>query len=804
MSFNADPASGSGIISGTPTLKGTYNYSITSSTNCSDVLEDRIIVEGDAFINLNSDSSSINQIACIGSPIETLSYGIPLSITNVTFSSTLPTGINYIVVDGALIISGTPTSASVETTYEITAISNCGAPASIQFKLTIEESPIITLETGSGTITQSVCQNSTISPIQFTVSPAGTTIDQSLLPSFITATEINAPLGLWELTGSPVSTGTFNFEIQTLGSSNCSASLPIQIENLYAAVSAVLDTGSENQTLCSFNDPIVDIVYNITGSIPNTSIIKVTGLPNGISFMDTATATGMLLTISGQATESGVFEYEVTYDTCGTLKTGVIEISSPMTINSEIAQISCLGGDAEISVTVFGGVPFIDETNGSPFYAINWEGPNGFRQNQTTITNLLPGDYTISGTDAIGCTFPSETYTIEELTPLYIDLLDTTVATGCDGTLGCANFDYIGGTGIYTSFLLEYSNPQSQTWKIIDASEINNNYYNICDLEAGLYSITVTDSGGCETEPLLFTVENGTQFSIENLVLEESLCNGEIGNILIEVNSIDPNLIFTYNGNTVTSTVLGNNFYELQINSDGATNGIIAVTNFNGCTVSRDITLETMEPDFEYTSEEFENFGYFDVNSNITFTNLNFINPSIYNPNIYTYIEWDFDDNTPLKTFYYPANLAPNENDESIKNVFHTYTNDGIYNATLTLYNSAGCSTSMTKTIVIGKGASIMLPTAFSPNNDGVNDSFRPLFRGVTEISMYIYDNWGNLVYDFNSQDATTIEIDNRWGWDGIEPRNSESKNGTYRCYIVAKTLDEKTITKTGRFLIIK
>ena len=211
-----------------------------------------------------------------------------------------------------------------------------------------------------------------------------------------------------------------------------------------------------------------------------------------------------------------------------------------------------------------------------------------------------------------------------------------------------------------------------------------------------------------------------------------------------------------------------------------------------------------MEPDFEYTSEEFENFGYFDVNSNITFTNLNFINPSIYNPNIYTYIEWDFDDNTPLKTFYYPANLAPNENDESIKNVFHTYTNDGIYNATLTLYNSAGCSTSMTKTIVIGKGASIMLPTAFSPNNDGVNDSFRPLFRGVTEISMYIYDNWGNLVYDFNSQDATTIETDNRWGWDGIEPRNSESKNGTYRCYIVAKTLDEKTITKTGRFLIIK
>ena len=97
-----------------------------------------------------------------------------------------------------------------------------------------------------------------------------------------------------------------------------------------------------------------------------------------------------------------------------------------------------------------------------------------------------------------------------------------------------------------------------------------------------------------------------------------------------------------------------------------------------------------------------------------------------------------------------------------------------------------------------------MLPTAFSPNNDGINDNFRPLFRGFTEIAMYIYDNWGNLVYDYTSTDATVIETDNQWGWDGIEPKNSESKNGNYRCYIVGKTLDEKTIEKTGRFLIIK
>ncbi|MBL4744737.1 MAG: gliding motility-associated C-terminal domain-containing protein, partial [Flavobacteriaceae bacterium] len=802
VSFVSGNKTGNATISGTPTQIGTYNYSISSDSGCSEVVEGSIVVEGDAFINLNSNSSSINQVACVGTPIEAIKYNIPFSVSQaaVTFTPTLPIGINYVVVDGELIISGTSEVLS-ETTYKISVTSKCGS-ASTEFTLTIEESPTITLEADSGTVTQSVCQNGDITPIRFTVSPIGTKIDEDLLPSFIDPPiEIDPSLGLWELTGAPLSTGTFNFEIKTLGDSNCSASLFIQIENLYAAVSVVLDAGSESQTLCSFNDPIEDIVYNITGSISNSSIINVTGLPGGITGTATSTASGILFTISGQPTESGIFEYELKYDTCGTLKTGVIEISSPMTINGTVTQISCIGDVAKISVKIFGGVPFVDEI-GNPLYAINWKGPNGFKQNQNTITGLLPGDYTISGTDAIGCAIPTTTYTIEPLTPLSIDLLDKTVATGCDGTLGCANFKYLGGTGIYTSFLLEYLNPQSQNWKIKQA--LNNNYYNICDLEAGLYRITVTDSGGCETEPFMFTVENGSQFSIENLVLEESLCNGETGIILIEVNSIDPNLIFEYNGNVVTSTALGNNFYELQINAGIGTNGVITVTNFDGCTLSKEITLKTMDPDFEFTSVEFENHGYFKVNFDIGFTNLNFIDSDIYDPNVYTYIEWDFDDNTPFKTFYYPDDLASDEDGESIKTVSHKYTTDGIYNVTLTLYNTAGCSTSITKTIIVGEGASILLPTVFTPNNDNINDLFRPLFRGISEISMYIYDNWGNLVYEYTSENATALEKDKEWGWNGIEPLNSEPKNGNYRCYILAKTLGQKVIEKNIRFLIIQ
>lgn len=53
----------------------------------------------------------------------------------------------------------------------------------------------------------------------------------------------------------------------------------------------------------------------------------------------------------------------------------------------------------------------------------------------------------------------------------------------------------------------------------------------------------------------------------------------------------------------------------------------------------------------------------------------------------------------------------------------------------------------------------LYLPTAFSPNNDGVNDLFRPLNNNLDSYEISIYNRWGELVYQ--SSDFTK-------GWDGI------------------------------------
>jgi gliding motility-associated-like protein len=52
----------------------------------------------------------------------------------------------------------------------------------------------------------------------------------------------------------------------------------------------------------------------------------------------------------------------------------------------------------------------------------------------------------------------------------------------------------------------------------------------------------------------------------------------------------------------------------------------------------------------------------------------------------------------------------------------------------------------------------IILPNAFSPNGDGINDVFYPQVNGWNIVKMSIYNKWGEMVYESSSPDAN---------WDG-------------------------------------
>lgn len=57
------------------------------------------------------------------------------------------------------------------------------------------------------------------------------------------------------------------------------------------------------------------------------------------------------------------------------------------------------------------------------------------------------------------------------------------------------------------------------------------------------------------------------------------------------------------------------------------------------------------------------------------------------------------------------------------------------------------------------KNCTVVLPSAFSPNNDGQNDIFRPkVYDAIHDYRLSIYDRWGELIFISNTPTA---------GWDG-------------------------------------
>jgi gliding motility-associated-like protein len=92
----------------------------------------------------------------------------------------------------------------------------------------------------------------------------------------------------------------------------------------------------------------------------------------------------------------------------------------------------------------------------------------------------------------------------------------------------------------------------------------------------------------------------------------------------------------------------------------------------------------------------------------------------------------------------------------------------------------------------------ILLPTAFSPNGDNVNDYFHPIFKpgsSVEILSFDIYDRWGQKVFDSN--ESGTIK------WDGTF-RNRAQPLGVYVYTISAKMTSGKIYSQSGNVTLVR
>jgi gliding motility-associated-like protein len=93
----------------------------------------------------------------------------------------------------------------------------------------------------------------------------------------------------------------------------------------------------------------------------------------------------------------------------------------------------------------------------------------------------------------------------------------------------------------------------------------------------------------------------------------------------------------------------------------------------------------------------------------------------------------------------------------NLRNLIHLYPDSGYYVIKQYARNNYGCNDSTSKKIQIKYLFVFNTPTAFSPNDDGVNDVYQPDGIGTKQYEMRIFNRWGQLIY-------VTTESK---GWDG-------------------------------------
>jgi gliding motility-associated-like protein len=103
-------------------------------------------------------------------------------------------------------------------------------------------------------------------------------------------------------------------------------------------------------------------------------------------------------------------------------------------------------------------------------------------------------------------------------------------------------------------------------------------------------------------------------------------------------------------------------------------------------------------------------------------------------------------------------NFGDNETTSVHNPLLHAYADTGAYTITLitsTLYN---CFDTTHQTIIIEPNFAFYIPNSFTPNDDGVNDTFTGRGVFIKSFQMSIFDRWGNLIF---------VSDDINKSWDG-------------------------------------
>ncbi|MCB4797964.1 T9SS type B sorting domain-containing protein [Neotamlana laminarinivorans] len=274
--------------------------------------------------------------------------------------------------------------------------------------------------------------------------------------------------------------GTYTFTIQD--GNGCTASQSLVV-NPQLQADALL---TKDITCAAPIDATIDV--DISGGSASYSTFEVS-TDSGSSYTAfTPTLSGSMFTYS--TTTAGTYMFRITDSVGCIVETNEVTVTTPVnpSITSVVqtAQITCSGeATAAIDVT-------IDMSLGQSPFVINVYNNTTSTDYGTQTSGLTAGNYTITVTDAKGCT-DTDTINITEPSPIVLNYSVTPITCGTGGiSLGEIIIDSVsGGTTEYTYHVTGANGYDNTITNQTGTTQV----FEVVDF--GLYEIIITDANGC-------------------------------------------------------------------------------------------------------------------------------------------------------------------------------------------------------------------------------------------------------------------------------------------------------------------
>ena len=368
---------------------------------------------------------------------------------------------------------------------------------------------------------------------------------------------------------------------------------------------------------------------------------------------------------------------------------------------------------------------------------------NGFGLGPLHITYNQIGLYYITlDVSKIGC--PSSSMTDSIMLYKLITSIDSLNNVSCfgenDGYLG---INVMGG-----------NIPYNYIWNSGGSTSFFNN-----QLSEGQYTVSITDSIGCKD-------------IISANISEPALLE-------VKLQATDASCTYSCDGSIIATVFGGTSPYSFDWTPNGNTNQnidnickgnyTVTVTDSNNCMANATSSIgniQNITADFTYNART--NFSEREI-VDFTFTGIG--------ANTFS---WDFGD------FYY----------SSLMNPTHQYNDNITY--TVTLIANSGvpyfCQDTAIKNITVLPPFNIYIPTAFTPNGDGINDVFNVIVTRIKEYHIFIYNRWGKQIFVGNSLSEK---------WDG-KYNEEVVPDGVYTYLVNVIGEDDKAFSRKGTIVLYR